>query len=111
MNKIARMVTKLEELDARSVPAETADEFDEPPYIKQVSLGSNVAIHIEAKITTVTEVVDEAPVQIRKWDYQLAFRGQLRIVIRGDLAKVKAELTNLADQMSTFSAALTAALA
>lgn len=112
MNKIARLISKLDELDARPVPIETADAFDEPPYTKRISLAPTVTLDITAEVQTLT-VEDENgnDIEERSWHYTLYFRGQLRIRIKGDLASVKAALTDLANQMTTFGSALTAALA
>ncbi len=112
MNKIARLVSKLEELDTRPVPAKTADEFDEPPYTKTIDLASTVTLHLTAEVQTLTVEDEEGnSTEVRAWRYTLHFRGQLRVHIVGDLAAVKAALAELADRMTVFGAALTAALA
>ena len=112
MNKIARLVSKLDELDARLVPAKTADEFDEPPYIKRIDLDPTVSLHLTAEVQTLTvKDADGNNVEERSWCYTLHFRGQLRVHITGNLTVVKAALSDLANRMTVFGAALTAALA
>lgn len=112
MNKIVRLVSKLDELDARPVPEETADEFDQPPYTKTINLVSAVPLQLTVDVQTLTVEDEEGnSVKVRSWRYTLHFRGQLRVHIVGDLATVKAALTNLADRMTTFGSALSAALA
>lgn len=112
MNKIAQLISKLDELDARPVPAKTADEFDQPPYTKKINLASTVTLDLTADVQTqMVEDEEGDSVEVRSWRYTLHFRGQLRVHIVGDLDTVKAALTDLADRMTTFGSALTAALA
>jgi hypothetical protein len=112
VNKIARLISKLDELDARPVPAKTADEFDEPPYTKKIDLAATVTLHLTAEVQTrMVEDEEGNQTEVRSWRYTLHFRGQLRVHISGDLAAVKTALTELADRMTVFGAALTAALA